>query len=194
MKKTFKKFFACSIFHYLLAKKALANQYYLEKEYEILIAAAEENAAKRARQAELAVSKGDDSIAKIALQEKIAEEAKVQMLLDQAAITKANTGKLVEQIEKLKANYQEFQFKKLELKSKIHAAKAIKQGQEMLTAFQFEGATKGLAKAQEYVYKLEAETKASQHFHQFTSTPAVSTSYNEEVEKQLESLKQAQNQ
>ncbi|MFJ5714052.1 PspA/IM30 family protein [Neobacillus sp. NPDC093127] len=169
------------------AKKALAHQFYLEKKYEILIAAGEETVAKRARQAELAVSKGDDSMAKIALQEKITEEAKVQMLQDQAVITKANTAKLIEQIEKLKAHYQEFQFKKLELESKVHAAMAIKQGQEMMAAFQFKGASKGIAKAQEYVYKLEAEAQASQHF--YTSSPVLSVELQEEIEKQLASLK-----
>ncbi|NHM31900.1 PspA/IM30 family protein [Neobacillus terrae] len=175
------------------AKKALSHQFYLEKKYEILIAAAEENAAKRTNQAELAVSRGEDTIEKIALQEKISEEAKVQMLRDQAAITKANTAKLVEQIEKLKANYQDFQFRKLDLESKVHAAKAIKQGQKMLSAFQFEGASKGLAKAQEYVYKLEAEAQASQHFQEFTTTPAISAVFNDEVEKQFESIKHFQN-
>lgn len=173
------------------AQKALAGQFYQEKKYEILLAEAEETVAKRARQAELAVEKGSDDIAKIALQEKIAEEAKVEMLRGQAALTKKNTAILVEQIEKLKAEYQDFQFKKLELESRAHAARSIKQGQEMLIAFKFEGSSKGLAKAREYVYKLEAEAKASEHISQFTITPAVSPTFQAEVEQQLDALKQA---
>lgn len=172
------------------AEKALAGQFYLEKRYEILLEEAEATVAKRTRQAELAVAKGDDSVAKIALQEKIAEESKLQMLREQAALTQDNTAQLVEQIEKLKAEYQDFQFKKLELESRVHAASSIKQGQEMLSAFKFEGTSKGLAKAREYVYKLEAEAKAGEHFHQFSITPSVSPSFQAEVEKQFEALKQ----
>ncbi|WP_053365135.1 PspA/IM30 family protein [Bacillus sp. FJAT-27245] len=172
------------------AQEALASQFYLEKKYEILLGESEATIEKRARQAELAVEMGKEDIAKLALQEKISEEAKLQMLRDQAALAKQNTAILIEQIEKLKAEYQDFQFKKLELESRVHAAGSIKQGHEMLKAFKFEGTAKGLAKAREYVYKLEAEAKASEHFKHFTITPAVSPTFQSEVEKQLEVMKQ----
>lgn len=172
------------------AQKALAGQFYLEKKYEILISEAEATAVKRARQAELAVAKGEDEIAKLALQEKIAEEEKIQMLRAQADITKNNTAKLVEQIEKLKAEYRDLQHKKLGLESRIHAAQSIKQGQEMLTVFKYEETSKGFVKAQEYVNKLEAEAKASEQFHGLTFTPAVSPAFRDEVEKQLLALKE----
>src|SRR3954470_10436733 len=61
------------------AKVTLGQQLYFEKRQEQLLAAAQAVVAKRTRQAELAVAKGEDTIARIALQEKLKEEAKLKL-------------------------------------------------------------------------------------------------------------------
>ncbi|MGD6894077.1 PspA/IM30 family protein [Bacillus infantis] len=60
-------------------KQAMAQQYAVEQKYSLLIASEQETAEKRNRQAELAVSKGEEDIAKLALQEKIVSERKLSV-------------------------------------------------------------------------------------------------------------------
>ena len=175
------------------AKGALADQLYLEKKYELLVADEEALVAKRARQAELAVTRGEDEIAKLALQEKILHETKVNSYRKQYEITKQQTEKLKEQISKLVEKFQELQYKKLVLTSRAHAAKSMQQGQAMLASFQSEQAVSGFAKAEEQVRKLEAVAAASTHFYELTNASekaALDTQLQEAVQKELDLLKQ----
>ncbi|MGG5252769.1 PspA/IM30 family protein [Neobacillus sp. SM06] len=175
------------------AKGALADQLYLEKKYELLVADEEALVAKRARQAELAVTRGEDEIAKLALQEKILHETKVNRYRQQYEITKQQTENLKEQISKLVEEFQELQYKRLVLTSRAHAAKSIQQGQAMLASFQSEQAVSGFAKAEEQVRKLEAAAAASTHFYELTNASgkaALDTQLQEAVQKELDLVKQ----
>lgn len=176
------------------AQHALAHQLYLEKKYETLVIETEAVVAKRARQAELAVSKNEDEIAKLALQEKILHEEKAKMYREQYEVTKQQTAVLYEQIDKLREKYQELQYKKLVLVSRAHAARAIKEGQTVLASFHTENAVKGFARVEEYVQKIEAEAAASSYFHQLTSPAkfaSLDTQLQETVQRELEQLKAA---
>lgn len=73
------------------AKDALGQQLYLEKRHGLLVAEAQVLVAKRTRQAELAVANGEDTIARIALQEKLKEEAKLKLYAEQYAAMKQQT-------------------------------------------------------------------------------------------------------
>lgn len=175
------------------AKKALANQLYLENKYKLLVADEEVLVAKRARQAELAVSRNEEEIAKLALQEKILHETKVKSYREQYEITKQQTEKLKEQISLLLEKFQELQYKKLVLVSRAHAAKSISEGQAVLASFQSEHATDGFAKAEEQVRKLEAAAAASTHFYElthFAEKAVVDNHLQEAVQRELELLKQ----
>lgn len=174
------------------AKGALANQLYLENKYKLLVADEEALVTKRAHQAELAVSRNEENIAKLALQEKILHETKLKSYREQYEITKQQTEKLKEQISLLLEKFQELQYKKLVLVSRAHTAKSINEGQAVLASFQSEHASAGFAKAEEQVRKLEAAAAASTHFYELTHASekaAFDNQLQEAVQKELELLK-----
>lgn len=177
------------------AQKALAHQLYLEKRYEILVNEAEALVAKRSRQAELAVSRNEEDMARLALKEKILEEEKLTAYREQFSAIKEQTSRLYEQISKLNEKYQELEYKKLSLLTRAHAAKAIKQSHSALSNFDTASAVRGFAKVEGYVQKLEAEAAASTHFYQLstgTKSAAIQTDLLDAIDKELAKLKEAQ--
>ncbi|ENQ3107436.1 phage shock protein A (PspA) family protein [Bacillus sp. 491mf] len=175
------------------AQKALSHQFYLEKKYEALIVETDALVTKRTRQAELAVSREEDHMAQLALQDKIINEKKATLYREQYEITKQQTATLYEQIDKLQEKYQELQYKELVLVSRLNAAQAIKESNAALASFHTENATKGFARVESYVQKLEAEAAASNYFYQLKSpnqTESLNQGLQEEIKQELEKLKE----
>ena len=174
------------------AQKALAQQLYLENRYAQLVADAEALVAKRGRQAELAISRNEEDVARLALKEKILQEEKLKNYQAQLAAIKNQTATLQGQIVKLSEKYQELEYKKLNLLSRAHAAKAVRQSQESLSAFDASSAVNGFAKVESYVQKLEAEAAASTQFYLLNSvnnTVTPNDDLQEKVNQELEKLK-----
>ncbi|MCU5461545.1 PspA/IM30 family protein [Bacillus cereus] len=175
------------------AEKALSHQYYLEKKYEALISETDALIAKRTRQAELAVSREEDHMAQLALQEKIVNEKKAELYRQQYEITKEQTATLYEQIDKLQKKYGELQYKELVLVSRLNAARAIKESNTAIDSFHTESTAKGFARIESYVQKLEAETAASNYFYNLKSPnqqEVLDQNLQEEVQRELEKLKE----
>ncbi|MED0978133.1 PspA/IM30 family protein [Bacillus paramycoides] len=175
------------------AEKALSHQYYLEKKYEALISETDALIAKRTRQAELAVSREEDHMAQLALQEKIVNEKKAELYRKQYEITKEQTATLYEQIDKLQKKYGELQYKELVLVSRLNAAQAIKESNRAIDSFHTESSAKGFARIESYVQKLEAETAASNYFYDLKSPnqqEVLDQNLQEEVKRELEKLKE----
>ncbi|MGE7633609.1 PspA/IM30 family protein [Bacillus paramycoides] len=175
------------------AEKALSHQYYLEKKYEALISETDALIAKRTRQAELAVSREEDHMAQLALQEKIVNEKKAELYRKQYEITKEQTATLYEQIDKLQKKYGELQYKELVLVSRLNAAQAIKESNRAIDSFHTESSVKGFARIESYVQKLEAETAASNYFYNLKSPnqqEVLDQNLQEEVKRELEKLKE----
>ncbi|PHE94007.1 phage shock protein A [Bacillus wiedmannii] len=175
------------------AEKALSHQYYLEKKYEALISETNALIAKRTRQAELAVSREEDHMAQLALQEKIVNEKKAELYRQQYEITKEQTATLYEQIDKLQKKYGELQYKELVLVSRLNAAQAIKESNRAIDSFHTESTAKGFARVESYVQKLEAETAASNYFYNMKSPnqqEVLDQNLQEEVQRELEKLKE----
>ncbi len=175
------------------AEKALSHQYYLEKKYEALISETDALIAKRTRQAELAVSREEDQMAQLALQEKIVNEKKAELYRQQYEITKEQTATLYEQINKLQKKYGELQYKELVLVSRLNAAQAIKESNRAIDSFHTESTAKGFARIESYVQKLEAETAASNYFYNLKSPnqqEVLDQNLQEEVQRELEKLKE----
>ncbi|PGP25924.1 phage shock protein A [Bacillus cereus] len=175
------------------AEKALSHQYYLEKKYEALISETNALIAKRTRQAELAVSREEDHMAQLALQEKIVNEKKAELYRQQYEITKEQTATLYEQIDKLQKKYGELQYKELVLVSRLNAAQAIKESNRAIDSFHTESTAKGFARIESYVQKLEAETAASNYFYNMKSPnqqEVLDQNLQEEVQRELEKLKE----
>ncbi|MGG0152354.1 PspA/IM30 family protein [Bacillus mycoides] len=175
------------------AEKALSHQYYLEKKYEALISETVALIAKRTRQAELAVSREEDHMAQLALQEKIVNEKKAELYRKQYEITKEQTATIYEQIDKLQKKYGELQYKELVLVSRLNAAQAIKESNRAIDSFHTESTAKGFARIESYVQKLEAETAASNYFYNLKSPnqqEVLDQNLQEEVQRELEKLKE----
>ncbi|MFB6730331.1 MULTISPECIES: PspA/IM30 family protein [Bacillus cereus group] len=175
------------------AEKALSHQYYLEKKYEALISETTALIAKRTRQAELAVSREEDHMAQLALQEKIVNEKKAELYRQQYEITKEQTATLYEQIDKLQKKYGELQYKELVLTSRLNAAQAIKESNRAIDSFHTESTAKGFARIESYVQKLEAETAASNYFYNMKSPnqqEVLDQNLQEEVQRELGKLKE----
>ncbi|MFJ8452486.1 PspA/IM30 family protein [Bacillus paramycoides] len=175
------------------AEKALSHQYYLEKKYEALISETDALIVKRTRQAELAVSREEDQMAQLALQEKIVNEKKAELYRKQYEITKEQTATLYEQIDKLQKKYGELQYKELVLVSRLNAAQAIKESNRAIDSFHTESTVKGFARIESYVQKLEAETAASNYFYNLKSPnqqEVLDQNLQEEVQRELEKLKE----
>ncbi|MCW9130853.1 PspA/IM30 family protein [Bacillus paramycoides] len=175
------------------AEKALSHQYYLEKKYEALISETDALIVKRTRQAELAVSREEDHMAQLALQEKIVNEKKAELYRKQYEITKEQTATLYEQIDKLQKKYGELQYKELVLVSRLNAAQAIKESNRAIDSFHTESSAKGFARIESYVQKLEAETAASNYFYNLKSPnqqEVLDQNLQEEVQRELEKLKE----
>ncbi|MFD6509478.1 PspA/IM30 family protein [Bacillus sp. NPDC060175] len=175
------------------AEKALSHQYYLEKKYESLILETDALIAKRTRQAELAVSREEDQMAQLALQEKIVNEKKAELYRQQYEITKEQTATIYEQIDKLQKKYGELQYKELVLVSRLNAAQAIKESNRAIDSFHTESTAKGFARIESYVQKLEAETAASNYFYNLKSPnqqEVLDQNLQEEVQLELEKLKE----
>ncbi|MGY3414069.1 phage shock protein A [Bacillus mycoides] len=175
------------------AEKALSHQYYLEKKYEALISETDILITKRTRQAELAVSREEDHMAQLALQEKIVNEKKAELYRKQYEITKEQTATLYEQIDKLQKKYGELQYKELVLVSRLNAAQAIKESNRAIDSFHTESTAKGFARIESYVQKLEAETAASNYFYNLKSPnqqEVLDQNLQEEVQRELEKLKE----
>ncbi|WP_395761245.1 PspA/IM30 family protein [Bacillus sp. 3G2] len=175
------------------AEKALSHQYYLEKKYEALISETTALIAKRTRQAELAVSREEDHMAQLALQEKIVNEKKAELYRQQYEITKEQTATLYEQIDKLQKKYGELQYKELVLVSRLNAAQAIKESNRAIDSFHTESTAKGFARIESYVQKLEAETAASNYFYNMKSPnqqEVLDQNLQEEVQRELGKLKE----
>jgi len=171
------------------AKQTLGQQLYLEKRQELLVNETSAVVDKRKRQAELAVEKGEDTIARIALQEKLQQEAKLKLYEDQLAAMKQQTSSLREQIDVLLEKYNELSNKRLVLISRAHAAKAQQQLQAAIASFSTDNAMKGFTRAEDYVQQLEAQASAASYF--IPSDPTVNLEIQEAVERELVTLKES---
>ncbi|MCP8968066.1 PspA/IM30 family protein [Ectobacillus ponti] len=170
------------------AKNALAQQLYLEKRQEQLVAETAAVVAKRTRQAELAVAKNEDGIAKLALQEKLQAETRLNLFTEQLEAMKQQTVKIHEQIDVLLEKYSELSYKRLVLVSRAHAAKVQQQTQAAIASFNADSAVKGFNRVEDYVQKLEAQAAAGAYF---VPAPVVNLDLQEAVERELVKLKEA---
>ena len=174
------------------AQKALARQIYVENRQAALIVDTERLLAKRIRQAKLAIERGEESIAKLAVQEKLIHEKQLIVFKQQQDALKAQTKILLEKINELKEIYNALQHKKILLTSRTNTALTIKQIQKASASFQAETITRGIARAEDHILMIEAEVQAGNQF----TTPlaqqeAAAQTFvdDDELNKEIEKLK-----
>ncbi|MDQ0199182.1 PspA/IM30 family protein [Neobacillus ginsengisoli] len=169
-------------------QKALASQIFVEKKQAALILETEALVAKRVRQAKLAIERGEDDIAKLAVQEKLVNQKQLSLYKEQLGAIKGQTQILIEKLNQLKETYNEMQHKKILLASRANVAQSIKQIQKATFSFQTENIARGVARAEERILLMEAQVQAGSQF----SNPKLEHQdfvNDEELEKEIEKLK-----
>ncbi|MBT2655189.1 PspA/IM30 family protein [Bacillus sp. ISL-18] len=173
-------------------QNALARQIFVEKEQAALIAETKLVVDKRTRQAKLALEQGEETIAKLAVQEKMTKENQLQLYVQQLESIKGQTQILVEKLDQLKETYNQMQQKKILLASRANVAQSMKQIQKVTVSFNTDDIARGVARAEEKILMMEAEVQAGNQF----ATPlapfdATFDHYvsEEELNKELEKLK-----
>jgi phage shock protein A len=174
-------------------QKALANQLFIEKRQAALIAETEAEIKKRERQAKLAVEKGEDHIAKLALQEQIMQEKKQAAYLAQYESIKDQTKTLEEKIGQLLVQSEELNHRRLLLASRANVASSMKNINETVISFHTENVTKGFARVEEKVWMMEAEVDAMAHFSSPSKRSApqyLDPNLKDDIQRALDELKQ----
>ncbi|ASS67546.1 MULTISPECIES: PspA/IM30 family protein [unclassified Paenibacillus] len=174
-------------------QSAYANQLFIEKRQAALIAETEAGLEKRDRQAKLAVTRGEEHIARLALQEKLLLEKKLSVYQAQQAAIQEQTKLLEERIGQLLVQSEEYSHRRLLLASRVNVAGSLKEMNQSVVAFQTENVAKGIARVEEKVLLMEAQAEAFAHF----SSPAkrsapqyLDPSLSADIDKALEDLKQ----
>jgi phage shock protein A len=176
----------------LKGQKALSQQYLVEKKQAALLLETEELIAKRTRQAKLAIEQEEDTIAKLAVQEKLLYEKQCNLYQQQFEAIKEQTQILIEKLNQLKETYNELQHKKILLASRANVAQSIKQIQKATVSFQTDNIARGVARAEERIMLMEAQVQAGSQFSSpLAQHDAVFQNYirEEELEQELEKLK-----
>ncbi|OKO95261.1 PspA/IM30 family protein [Geobacillus proteiniphilus] len=170
-------------------RQALAQQWVAERRYETLIAQAEATIEKRSRQAKLALERNEESVAKLALRDKLLYEKKLEAYKQQYEAVKAKTAEVANRLNQLRERYDELAAKQLELAARVNAAQALKQIDTALASFSADEALRGFARMEERVIALEAEAAAARFGTNVALSPVP---FDEEVERELAKWKEAQ--
>lgn len=171
------------------AQRALSRQFYTENKQAALILETKTLMEKRTRQAKLAIEQGEETIAKLALQEKLTHDKQLSLYEQQYEAIKGQTEILKEKLNELKHSYDELQHKKILLASRANVAQSIKQIQKASASFQTDNILRGVARAEDRILLMEAEVQAGNQF----SNPIVKFDFanvnEEEINRELEKLK-----
>ncbi|MEW5323551.1 PspA/IM30 family protein [Geobacillus thermoleovorans] len=170
-------------------RRALAQQWVAERRYETLIAQAEATVEKRSRQAKLALERNEESVAKLALCDKLLYEKKLEAYKQQYEAIKAKTAEVANRLNQLRERYDELAAKQLELAARVNAAQALKQIDTALASFSADETLRGFARMEERVIALEAEAAAARFGTNAVLSPVP---LDEEVEREFAKWKEAQ--
>jgi len=143
------------------AQRTIAHQIVMEKRHAALIEETKAQILKRSRQAQLAVDTDDEKIAKLALQDKVLLETRLETYEEQYATIQAHTETLHTQLRELQEKYSEMQAKKRFLFARTQAAKTQQALNVTLSTIDTESAVRGFNRMEERVEMLEAQAAAS---------------------------------
>jgi phage shock protein A len=179
------------------AQQQLSNQLIIEKRYETLISHEEEAVAKRTRQANLAVDRGEEAIALMALQEKINHEERLHIYREQQQAVKQQTEQLTEELKRLAELYSDLENRKLYLLSRANAAKAIQNLSTALHPFHTNPIERGFARMEEKIWLMDTGAQVGRQANRIlngASTIKDQERISESAKRELEKLKFERNQ
>ncbi|MDI4644546.1 PspA/IM30 family protein [Cohnella hashimotonis] len=172
------------------ARGALATQLAAEQQYDLLVAQTGQLVDKRARQAELAVDRGQDDIAALALQEKLHHGKLLQTYLEQRDVIRNQTANLRREIERLQELHRELNNKLSFLMARANAAAAIRETVKAVPYGDADKISREFGRIEQKVMRWEAGAEA----HLSTGRPSVNLaewSERDEIQSELEKLKAA---
>ncbi|MED4534706.1 PspA/IM30 family protein [Metabacillus fastidiosus] len=171
------------------AQRALSRQLFAENKQAALILETKALVEKRTRQAKLAIEQDEETIAKLAVQEKLSHDKQLIVYEQQHETIKEQTEMLKEKLNELQQTYNELQHKKILLASRANVTQSIKLIQKATGSFQTDNILKGVARAEDRILLMEAEVQAGNQF----SSPLlrIDSAYvnEEELNRELEKLK-----
>lgn len=143
------------------AEIGVAKQIAIEKKFRHQYEEAQEMVEKRGEQAVMALEAGNEDLARRALQDKKAHQAKVDEFKEQYENAKSNADHLRKQLSEMKSEFEKMKNKKDTLVARAEAAKAQKQINQAMSGFGKNGGAKGFERMSDKVMQLEAEAEAS---------------------------------
>ncbi|MDQ1910224.1 PspA/IM30 family protein [Paenibacillus sp. GD4] len=145
----------------LEAESAVAKQIAIEKKFKQQYEEALEMVQKREEQALQALEKGNEDLARRALQDKKEHQARYDEMKQQYDVAKGNADRLRQQLQEMKDEFSKLKSKKEVLVARAEAAKAQKQINQAMSGFGTDNGAKGFDRMSEKVLQLEAEAEAS---------------------------------
>lgn len=178
-----------------LAQKALTRQIYAENKQKALILNINATIEKRNRQAKLAIEHGEESIARLAVEEKLIQENQLSFYVEQFEALQDQTNLLKNHLNDLNATFVELQNRKILLASRANVAQSIKRIQAATSSFEVGNILKGISQAEDQIVLMEAEVQAGQQFTRPLSIQE--TTYQkvineEDIYKEIDKMKQEQ--
>ncbi|GGG00494.1 PspA/IM30 family protein [Paenibacillus abyssi] len=171
------------------AREALTGQLAAEQQYDLLVLQTKEIVNKRFRQAELAVDRGEDGIAELALQDKLHHQKLLQTYEEQRDLIRKQAAALNEEIVRLADIHQELQSKLFFLLSRAHAARALEESASAFPSFETDKITRGFSRMEERVWRMEAGAHAYRQTSVQSQDELNRLDQHDEVRAELEKLK-----
>lgn len=171
------------------ARSALAVQIAAEQQYDVLIAGTGQVIDKRARQAELAVDRGEEEIARLALQEKLHHVKLHQTYMEQRETIQQQKEALRGEIGRLLDLRRELNDKLTFLIARMNAATALRATARAVPAIDAGKIARGFDQMEQKITRLEAGTLAYRIVD--PSSHLSDWSEQDEVQAELDKLKAA---
>ncbi|TYA13406.1 PspA/IM30 family protein [Paenibacillus faecis] len=143
------------------AEKAVAAQIAIEKKFKALYEEQEALVAKRTQQAHTAAQAQNVELARRALEEKKAAEAKMAEYKANYDQNKAAADNLRKKLEEMRKHLTEMKNKRETLVARYNAAKAQTEINKAMTGFGSDTAAQGLKRMEEKMMQMEARAEAS---------------------------------
>ncbi|WP_126425338.1 PspA/IM30 family protein [Brevibacillus marinus] len=140
---------------------AVARQVAMEKKFLQQYKEALAMAEKRDRQANLAISEGEDDLARRALLEKKQYSARAEEYQKLYQTASAAAQQMREKLAELKDEFYKMRAKKYELTTRAQVARTQKHLNQVITGLGSESASRGFARMEEKVLRMEAEAEMS---------------------------------
>jgi len=147
------------------AERAVAAQIALEKKFKQLYEEQEALVQKRNEQAHTAAQAGNVDLARRALEEKKAAEAKRDEYKTSFDQNKASADNLRAKLEDMRKQLTEMKNKRETLVARYSAAKAQQQINKAMTGFSSDSAAAGLKRMEEKMLQAEAQAEASNEMY-----------------------------